>query len=207
MLKKSDSWNLTVCFWPKATEAGVKPCEVLRFQFEEWTPNFYISHTINFKNPPSREDFLHVVNGTYWMLNNWKDTLLPLIASGTWPMIYRDWEKGAHADILDAQGRVVGRLDVSREDVWENANYHTAPIDSDDRAAVLRGLKGDARSAAENAFYGSPVKNRVREKLSKQEFFTTEDVRRELRSALVELGLMKARKPAKRKPVAELQAA
>jgi hypothetical protein len=210
MLTRSDSWDLTVHFWPGAVEAGVNPCRVLMFQFDEkdWKPNFYHSHTINFKNPPSREDFLYVVNGTYWMHNNWKDRLLPLIEKGDWPMVYKHWEKAASADILDGQGRRVGRLDVQRQDTWVNANYECPPVSSDDRDVVLRGMRGPTLLAAQNAVLIGGIKNRVRETLSLcEEGFCDADVHRELRKALVEAGLMKPKKAAKPKGLCELQAA
>ena len=206
MLKKNDSWDLTINFWPKATEAGVNPCQALMFQFDEkdWKPNYYTAHKINFRNPPSREDFLHVVNGTFWMLNNWKDTLLPLIEKSAWPMIYKNWEKGSTSDILDAQGRKVGRLEVWRQDTWDNEDYECPPISCDDRDVVLRGMKGAARDATSMAILCGDIKNRVREKLSLHEGgFLDADVHRELRKALVEAGLMKPKKTARRKPVVE----
>ena len=206
MLKKNDSWDLTIHFWPGAVEASLHACQVLMFQFDEknWKPNFYISHKINFRNPPSREDFLTVVNGTFWMLNNWKDRLLPLIEKSAWPMVYKNWEKGSSSDILDAQGRKVGRLEVWRQDTWDNADYECPPLTCDDRDVVLRAMRGPARLAAQNAVLCGDIKNRVRERLSlREEGYLDADVHRELRKELVAMGLMKPKKPAKRKPVVE----
>jgi len=57
-MKRHDYWQLTIHFWPAATEAGVQPVKAIGF---EDGPQFYRPDTIDFDHPPSRDEFLEVV--------------------------------------------------------------------------------------------------------------------------------------------------
>jgi hypothetical protein len=113
----ASDWRLTIHYWPRATEAGVRPQRSIGFSFDE-SPALYRAHELDFTRPPSREDFHAVVARTPWM-TCWEETLLPVLALNHWPMI-TPGHKGASVDLKDASGQVVGHLEVWRRDRYCN---------------------------------------------------------------------------------------
>ncbi len=115
-----DYWRLTISYWPRAAEAGVRPQEAVGFSFDD-SPALYRPYEIDFSNPPSREDLHSVIAHTPWM-DGWKDTLLPVLARNQWPMITPGY-KAASVDLSDSSGRVVGRVEVRRKGRYCNTSY------------------------------------------------------------------------------------
>jgi hypothetical protein len=116
-----DDWRLTISYWPRAIEAGVRPQAVIGFSLDD-SPAMYSPHELDFTYPPTREDLLTVVARTPWM-SGWRETLLPVIDANHWPMISPGY-KGATVDLRDCTGRVVGRIEVWRKGRYENRRYH-----------------------------------------------------------------------------------
>ena len=115
-----DDWRLTISYWPRAAEAGVRPQEAVGFSFGD-SPALYRPYEIDFTNPPTRDDLHAVVARTPWM-DGWKDTLLPVLALNFWPMITSGY-KAACVDLSDSSGRVVGRVEVRRTGRYVNRPY------------------------------------------------------------------------------------
>jgi hypothetical protein len=117
-MTKTTSWRLLVSFWLRATEAGVRPIISHGFEAGE---QFYRPHVLDFERPPSREEFLQVVNRVPWMQAAWHD-LLPILPKNPWPML-DNCHKSASVDLQDEEGRCVGRIEVCREERWLNQGY------------------------------------------------------------------------------------
>lgn len=140
-------WSLTVKFWKRAVEAGVRPIDSRQAPnpYAE-DPALYTPHVIEFEHPPSREDLTYIVSRVAWM-HLWEKERMPIIAANHWPMI-DSYHKASSVDLLDEQGRVVGELRVQKEQRWVNEPYHTYPIRIDERDKAVKGLRGEALEAA-----------------------------------------------------------
>ena len=93
-MTKTIYWRLTIHFWPRAAEAGVRPVVSNGFEAGE---QFYRPRDIDFQNPPSREEFLEVVGQIPWMQAVWYD-LLPILARNQSLIQYlaAQWELESH---------------------------------------------------------------------------------------------------------------
>ena len=188
-MKRTDYWRLTVHFYPHAAEQNVRPVRLPHGFGEGVPPGGYAPHDFDFRNPPSREDFLQVYNQLPWM-NVWKDTLIPVIAANPWPMI--DFaHKGAHAELM-VDGKQVGHLEVWKQETWENGCYNAPFLTVDIIEKVTRRLKGDREAARK---YIDDRANTIMEACTKREDgWDTEAVVKEVRKVLVEGGFLKGRK-------------
>ena len=116
----TSDWKLTIHHWPRATDAGVRPQLYTGFSLDE-CPALYRPTELVFSHPPSREDLLVVVARTPWMAS-WQETLLPVLAQNQWQIITAGY-KGASVEFKDDSGRVVGRVEVWRQDHHCNVPY------------------------------------------------------------------------------------
>jgi hypothetical protein len=182
-MKRVDYWTLTIHFWPTATEAGVKPVKTDGFQEG---PQFYRPDSIDFDKPPSREEFLEVVQSVPWM-GVWQDALLPLVATNPWPMIDCA-HKAAHVDLCNEQGQVVGRLEVRRNQRWANAGY-TAPFISTDVIRSAAHLRNGKMTAAVE--YVDAHRHRLMEQIAQQPGWSEETIEHEIHKLLVNGGFLK----------------
>jgi hypothetical protein len=179
---KTSYWRLTIHFWPQATNAGVRPVVSHGFETGE---QFYCPRDLDFEYPPSRNEFIEVVNQVPWMQVAWT-TLLPILAKNPWPMV-DNCHKKATVDLHDEKGRCVGRLEVRREDRWVNEGYAAPLITTEACRAVSRHL----RRKTEAAEYLDANRYVLMERVSKVEHWTEEKTLAEMRSMLVEGGFLK----------------
>lgn len=143
MLKRTEFFRLTVSYWPRAVEAGLRPVKSRGFEEGE---QFYAPHSFDFDQVPSRADFLDVQRQLPWA-SVWNDTLMPLIAKHPWPLI--DYaHKVATVDLLDEQGREVGRLEVCKMDLWMNEPKAAPFIHCEHEQHFLRRIRGAERKEA-----------------------------------------------------------
>jgi hypothetical protein len=181
-MTRTTFWRLTIHFWPRATEAGVRPVVSHGFEAGE---QFYRPRSIDFERAPSREEFVEIVGQVPWMQAAWHD-LLPILALNQWPMI-DNCHKAASVDIQDAEGRCVGRLEVCREERWLNQGYVAPFISTEACRAVTRRL----RRPAEAAEYLDKNRPALMERVAKKGHWTEEIVFAEMRAMLVEGGFLK----------------
>lgn len=169
-MKRTDIWRLTVHWYPRATGAGVPPvnldgaacdrCSLAAGRIHR--DAFYRSYQFQFADPPSREDFTHLVRSLPWADHCWGQTLIPLIESKTsqWPMI-DCCHKASRVELFDDDGRQVGHLEVRREEVHHNQPYYTAQIAAQAVTHAIRRLR-DKRDAAQFAIWKN--ENWIRER-------------------------------------------
>ncbi len=187
-MQMKDYWRLTVSYWPSAVEAGLRPCIAIGFPKGD---QFYSPHDLDFKNPPSREEFLQVALRTHWMATCWKESLLPIIEMNDWPMI-GSGKRGSHVELSDNQKRFVGKLDVWRHDQFQNQSYGHCSFSLDERDKAIRGLKGDKLHEARQAL--DTYDNRIFERIIKEEVHTSKERILIMQHVLHELGI-RASKP------------
>ena len=192
----SEFWTLTVHYYPEAAKAGVRPIDKQWFSGEH-EPCHYRSRSFHFNKPPSRRDFLTMVQMTYWAYHAWKDDLLPLIESGKadWPMV--DYgHKAARANIIDADGLTVGELHVDRDYQYVAEGYDRIGIfvNCDDRNAVMNRIPKERR---DNAYIATlDAGNRIQERISLADPSKV-DVRKLIRDELTRAGFFKSKSKAK----------
>jgi hypothetical protein len=142
-MRKSEFYTLTVALWPHAVEAGVTPVQSDSF---ESGPQFYREHEFFFLHPPTRQDWWELCRQTPWMAC-FQDHHRRHIDGNPWPLV-GPGRKACDVDLLDAQGRKIGRIDVRRQDCHVNG-YPSIPfIGVDNWDAMVRGLKGEVKRAA-----------------------------------------------------------
>jgi hypothetical protein len=172
MLKRERFWALTIEFWPNAVESGARPTEGVTHR----------RHYFFFRHPPVREDFLDICRQLPWT-GVWNDTLLPIIAKHPWPMI-DSMHKSAGVELLD-QSKLVGRVNVYREDRWENQHVVVPSLFEDINEITRRCKDKDgARRYVESREY------EIMEKLAAEPLEIDDEIRR----VLVEGGFLKGRK-------------
>jgi len=181
-MTKTSYWRLTIHFWPRAAEAGLQPAVSHGFESGE---QFYRPRDIDFEHPPSREEFVEVVNRVPWMQAAWHRLLL-ILPQNLWPMI-DNLHKAATVDLKDEEGRCVGRLDVWREERWMNQGYVAPCITTEACRAVTRHL----RRRTEAAEYLDANRCALMERIAKRGHWTEEMVLAEMRAMLVEGGFLK----------------
>jgi hypothetical protein len=181
-MTKTTYWRLTIHFWPRAAEANVQ--SVVAQGFEEGL-QFYRPRSIDFDNPPGREEFLEVVGRVPWMQAAWHD-LLPILGGNPWPMI-DNCHKAATVDLKDEEGRCVGRLEVCREERWLNQGYVAPFVSTETRRAVTCQL----RRRNEAAEYLDANRYALMERVAKRPHWTEAMVLAEMRAMLVESGFLK----------------
>lgn len=184
-MTRTTYWRLTIHFWPRATEAGLKPVVSHRFEAGE---QFYRPHSIDFERPPSRDEFVEVVNRVPWMQAAW-NKLLPILPRNPWPML-DNCHKAATVDLHDENGRCVGRLEVCREERWLNQGYVAPLISTEACRTVTRHL----RRRSEAAEYLDTNRYVLMERVAQIPNWTEETVLAEMRAMLTEGGFLKDRK-------------
>jgi hypothetical protein len=182
-MKRHDYWQLTIHFWPAATEAGVQPVKANAF---EDGPQFYRPDSIDFDHPPSRDEFLEVTQAIPWM-SVWQDTLLPVVASNPWPMIDMA-HKAAHVDLKNEQGQIVGQLEVRRQERWANAGYCAPFITTDMIRSAARLRNGKLAAAIEHV---ERHRHSLMERLAMQPGSSQATTDTEIRKLLVSGGFLK----------------
>lgn len=195
-MSRSEFWTLTVHYYPEAVKAGVRPIDKQWFSGEH-EPCHYRSHSFHFNKPPSRKDFLRMVQRIYWAHHAWKDDLLPLIESGKadWPIV--DYgHKAAQADIRDAEGKRVGHLKVDSEVMYDAEGYDRVAtfILYDDEEAVINRVPKERRSDARIALMYA--ENRIQEAASLMDPDKV-DFRKLIRAELTRAGFFKSKAKAK----------
>jgi hypothetical protein len=109
-------------------------------------PQYYRDHEFHFLHPPVRADWWALCQVTPWM-KCFEDRDRQLIDSNPWPLV-GPGKKGCTVDLMDAQGRRVGMLDVHRQDYYLNSYPPIPGIGVDNWSAMIRGLKGVAKDQA-----------------------------------------------------------
>jgi hypothetical protein len=181
-MRHTTYWRLTIHFWPQAVEAGVTP--VHSHGFEEG-PQYYHTRNVDFENAPSRQDFLDVVAQIPWMQRTW-GRLSAIISVNPWPML--DYgHKSASVDLLDEHGREIGRLEVFKEERWQNPRYHAPFI-------TLELCRKVARQRLNAADYLDKNKYAIMERVSQVPNWTEETVIAEMRKMLIQAGFLKKAK-------------
>lgn len=164
MLKRERFWCLMIEFWHGDLEAGARP------------------HPFFFRHPPTREDFQDVCRQLPWT-SVWNDTLFPILAKHPWPMI--DYmHKSAGVELFD-QSKLVGRVNVYREDRWEN-QYVSVPSIFEEINEVTRRCKD--KEAARR--YVESKRYEIMEKVAAEPVEIADEIRR----VLVEGGFLKGKK-------------
>ena len=165
-------WCLTIEFWHGDLEAGAKPTEGVTHR----------RHLFYFRHPPMRAEFLDICRCLPWT-SVWADTLLPTLAKHPWPMI--DYmHKSAGVELLD-QSKLVGRVNIYREDRWENQHVNVPAICEEIRDITRRCKdKNGARRYVESREY------EIMEKLATEPVEIADEIRR----VLVEGGFLKGKK-------------
>ena len=165
-LTRADYWRLTIHHFPAAAKAGVCPVPYMWMGCGEGQPQFYQPRDIDFTHAPKREDFLAVVAGVPWMQTSWEKELLPLIAANQWPLVC-EGHKSNSVD-LKLDGRTVGRLEVCREQRYENRPYYLPILQTypggDVAQFIGRHVKGEEKRAAATT-YVQDYRNRIYERL------------------------------------------
>jgi hypothetical protein len=183
-MTKTTYWRLTIHFWPRAAEAGIQPVVSHGFEGGE---QYYRPRSIDFEHPPSREEFIEIVNRVPWMQAAWHK-LLPILAKNSWPML-DNCHKSATVDLHDEESRCVGRLEVCREERWMNRGYIAPFVSTEACRAVTRHL----RRRIEAAEYLDANRYVLMERIAMIPNWTEEIVFAEMRSMLIEGGFLKAR--------------
>ncbi len=200
-MTRSEFWTLTVHYYPKAAQAGVRPIDK-QWYSGETEPCHYRSHKFHFSKPPSRADFLVMVRGIPWAYHAWEKDLLPLIEGDTfgWPMVNIS-QKSADGDVIDASGLKVGHLDVDRNDCHDAKGYDRLAVvvyhtDADD---VIKRLPKERRCDARKVI--ARAENRIMERINTFKLGHT-DIRalakKFIRDELTKAGFFKPKSKAKR---------
>ena len=180
-------YSLTVKYWPKAAEQGVRPIECRGFSDDQ---GHYSPTVIEFGNPPSRADFLQIVRQTPWM-HVWEDALVPVIAANDWPML--DYaHKRSTVDLLDDQGRVCGELTVQKERFYQNQSVAVPMITCDVRDKVTCRLRTD-KSDTDIHLLLTRAENRIQERMVNAGDLSDERMEYEIRLVLHDAGLLKTK--------------
>ncbi len=182
MMTNTTFWRLTIHYWPRAVEAGVRPVASIGFEAGE---QYYRPRSIDFERPPSRDEFVEIVNRVPWMHRAWHD-LLPLLPKNQWPMM-DNCHKAASVDVQDTAGHCVGRIEVCREERWLNQGYVAPFISTEACRAVTRHLR--RRSEADDHL----TENRyaLMERVATVAHWTEETILAEMRAMLIEGGFLK----------------
>lgn len=186
-MQRTTYWRLTISFFQRAIEAGMQPRQVTDFPFGE-SPACYRPHTIDFRNPPSRQDFLDVVRQTPWM-SVWEADLLPVVACNEWPMI-DPAHKGATVELKDEKGRIVGRLEVWREERFDNPGYAVPILLTAEIRKFLNRRIRDKAKRAEALTYVTDRRNVLLERIAQQTDQSDMQLLDEVERLLVEAGML-----------------
>lgn len=175
-LSRSDYWRLTIHHFPRAAEAGVQPQPTLRFLDD--SPAAYRPHDLDFERPPSRDEFLSVLAMTPWMAC-WQDSLLPVIQRNQWPVI-DSGHKRSTTDLIDGEGRLVGRLEVSRHTRFRNVGYRVPFVSGSDVEGVINRRIRDRGRREQARRYVDDHRNLILERLASNGANTRSEVERVL---------------------------
>lgn len=189
-MNRTDDWRLTVHYWPRATDAGVRPQLCTGFSFDD-SPAPYRAHEVNFSNPPTREDFLAVVAQTPWM-HVWEQTLLPVIEKNQWPMI-DPAHKGSSVELKDGGGRIVGKLEVWRQQRHCNSRYSVPMIGTYPGSAIDRFLKRrirDKEKRAQARHHVEAHRNLILERVAQSTDYSPTQLLGDVAQVLIEGGFL-----------------
>jgi hypothetical protein len=145
---RTEIWVLKVSDWSRAVEAGVQPLEIAGYPSDiETNPAYYRPSVFNFSRPPSRADFLKMCERLPWT-SVWKDDVFPLIELNAWPMVESTC-KAASSDLFKdgKDGAVVGRLDLSRDYVYDAESYPRTSVYLTGQEIIKRLRKGNREAA------------------------------------------------------------
>jgi len=143
-MQRSTIWHLTLSYWQHAIDNNVKPINKSYHFLEDPYPGYYTPRGYKFQKPPSRADFDSLVQLSPCMQIQ---DYLPVIAANDWPIIETGY-KAASVDLLDDQKRVVGKLEVRRQDVFQNEGYQLPDIDCDMVNRIINRLPKGKRDKA-----------------------------------------------------------
>lgn len=101
--------------------------------------------TFDFCFPPTRDDFLRVCKVLHWT-QCWQETLFPIIARNDWPLV--DALHKASSVELQDDSKVVGRLSVYREWLYENEQHLIPYATCDEEAKAIQSVPKDRRNEA-----------------------------------------------------------
>lgn len=149
-----------------------------------------------YAQPPTREDFLALTRRVFWMAALTHD-LVPCLDRSQWPIV--DWmHKRATTDLLDAEGVVVGQVEVSRDCIHVNEGYSRfrCVVDCEAERRAMSGLPKANRALAKSWILDNV--NRAREALLADPATIVDDEARSkvavriLRKLLRDAGLFKS---------------
>lgn len=191
-MQRDKYWRLTIEFWAHAVDAGVQPVKCHGFPTEDH-PGHYRSHTVDFNEPPTREDFLAVVAMTPWM-QSWKDSLIPVMEKNDWPMI--DYMHKGSSVTLMRDGVEVGRLEVWRQHLYLNQPTVVPPVLCDEVDQAVRGLRRSVVEEARTLIRNS--ENKLRELFVKKRLWDSPEGRVLVMQELLYEAKIRTSKPKKR---------
>jgi len=134
-----DTWTLTIHYYPELP-AGSKPVPVEGFA--ERRPETYKPRSFTFANPPSRADFVSLINSLAWA-QYLANELLPLLEGdrNQWPIIAHGFKAGS-TSLRNGKDVLVGHVDISRSTVYDNVPYMTpSSVPAREIAQRFRGEK------------------------------------------------------------------
>lgn len=144
-MDRADFYELTIALWPHAVAAGLQPVKTEGFETGE---QYCREHKFFFKHAPDRADWWELCRQTPWMSCFENEPKRQIIQSNPWPLIMAGRAR-CDVDLLDKEGRKVGRISVDRVHRMRN-HYHVVPdVGMDLRAKIVRGLIGRPKSDAE----------------------------------------------------------
>lgn len=190
-MRQSDYWRLTLSHWPKAVEAGVRPCLPPKLS------NYYKPTDIDFAHPPTRADFLQVCRQTPWMSTFESSGLLEIIEKNNWPMIDTA-HKGSTVELFNEQDLVCGELRVWRHSAFQNKRYQVPMITVATWDKIVNRLPADKRDGTN--IIRCRVENMIQERMLLADDISEDRMKYEIRLVLHEQGYLKT-KP--KKPVKE----
>ncbi len=186
-MKKTETWELTISYWPNATVNNVKPVHSHAFVEEDDYPGYYKPTSFDFDYPPSRQDFADLVAITPYL--HGQDFLL-VLATNDWPMLGYGM-KAASTELQDAQGRIVGKVEVCKQPLHHGGSYYPIGVDMKTRDGIVNRLPKDEREDAKRLIRNR--ENYILEQVTTNGSLDQENVAYVIRCLLNEAGLLKTK--------------
>lgn len=136
-------WRVTLKFWPAATTANVTPTETTLSDLltAEGNPALFYPMDFLFKRLPSKDDFKAMLDSLPWAFHL-RERLYPVIddEQNSWPLVPMT-KKRQDYDFFDADGKLVGNIEVSRVDVYTGESYDRLLVEDTIRKPYQVGKK------------------------------------------------------------------
>jgi len=186
-MRKTETWELTISYWPNATENNVKPVHSRAFVEEDDYPGYYRPTSFDFSSPPSRQDFADLVAIIPYL--HGQDFLL-VLATNDWPMLSYGM-KAASTELQDAQGRIIGKVEVCKQPLYHGGSYSPIGVDMATRDGIVNRLPKDKREDAKRLIRNR--ENYILEQVTTNGSLEQENVAYVIRCLLNEAGLLKTK--------------